>query len=80
MVKLTILSRVLEEGHVVDFDEKITRIKKADLAGATIDRYSREIGCGELIITLKDGRKIHVLPGEDLEFYLHRDEQPRGNH
>jgi hypothetical protein len=75
------MAQVLEEGKVVDFDEKTTRIKKEVLAGATLDRYSREIGCGELIITLKDGRKIHVLPGtdgEDLDFYLYLEEQPEG--
>jgi hypothetical protein len=81
MVKLTTFTQILEGGEVVDYDERKTRIKKEDLIGATIDRYSHEIGCGELLIILKDGRKIHVLPrvdGEDLDFNLYSEEQPAG--
>lgn len=81
MVKLTEYNQVLENDEVVDYEEKQSRMKKEDLKGATIDGYSTANGLTELLVTLKDGRKIHILPGTDgesLEFALWKEEQPAG--
>lgn len=77
MVKLTEYCLVNKGTELEDFDEKITRIKKSDLAGATIEAYNPS-PMTELLVPLKDGRKIHILPdvdGENFDFCLWADEQ-----